>query len=41
MAFYGYQKAYDIVKHDWMVRVYGWMAIAEQIVNMIAEMLKR
>ena len=22
LAFYDYQKAYDIVRHDWMIRVY-------------------
>ena len=24
VAFYDYQKAYDMVRHDWMERVYRW-----------------
>lgn len=41
MAFYGYQKAYDMVKHDRMVRVYGWMEVAEETGIVIKEMMKK
>lgn len=41
MAYYGYQKAYDIVKHNWMVRVYGWMGVAEETGNVIKEMMNK
>ena len=27
VAFYDYQKAYDKVHHDWMIRVYEWIGI--------------
>ena len=27
VAFYDYQKAYDMVRHDWMIRVYQWMGV--------------
>ena len=41
MANYDYQKAHDKVRHDWMVSVYGRMGIADEIFNMITEMIKR
>ena len=25
VALYDYRKAYDMVRHDWMLRVYRWM----------------
>ena len=33
VAFYDYQKAYDMVRHDWMIRVYQWMGVPERAVN--------
>ena len=35
VAFYDYQKAYDMVQHDWMLRVYRWMGVPEKVVNVI------
>ena len=33
VAFYDYRKAYDMVRHDWMLRVYPWMGVPEKVVN--------
>ena len=33
VAFYDYQKAYDMVRHDWMLRVYRWMGVPEKMVK--------
>ena len=32
-----YQKAYDMVHHDWMLRVYEWMGIESSVRNVIEE----
>ena len=32
ITFYDYQRAYDMVRHDWMERVYRWMGIPDEIV---------
>ena len=38
VAFYDYQKAYDMVRHDWMLRVYRWMEVPEKVVNVIGKL---
>ena len=40
-AFYDYQKAYDMVRQDWMTRVYKWMRVPEKVVNFIVELMER
>ena len=40
VAFYDYQKAYDMVKHDWMLRVYGWMQVPDKMLNVIRELMR-
>ena len=40
-AFYDYQKAYDMVRQDWMTRVYKWMRVPEKVVNFILELMER
>ena len=40
VAFYDYQKAYDIVRHDWMIRVYRWMGIQEKVVKVLIKLMK-
>ena len=39
VEFYDYQKAYDIVRHDWMLRVYRWMVVPEKVVNIISKLM--
>ena len=41
VAFYDYQKAYDMVRHDWMLRVYKWMGFPKVLCNVIEELMKR
>ena len=40
VAFYDYQKAYDMVRHDWMIRVYQWMGVPQKVVRVITELMK-
>ena len=41
VAFYDYQKAYKMVRHDWMIRVYHeWMGVAEKVVNVITKLME-
>ena len=39
-AFYDYQKAYDMVRQDWMTRAYKWMRVPEKVVNFILELME-
>ena len=40
VAFYDYQKAYDMVRHDWIIRVYRWMGIQEKVVKVLTKLMK-
>ena len=40
VAFYSYQEAYDMVKHDWITRVYQWMGAPEKVVNVIIKLME-
>ena len=33
-AFYEYKKAYDKVHHDWMLRVYRWIGIKDEVIKL-------
>ena len=37
VAYDDYQKAYGMVHHDWMLRVYEWMGIESNVRNVIEE----
>ena len=39
VAFYDYLKAYDMVRHDWMTRVYQCMGLPEKLVNFIIKLI--
>ena len=41
VAYYDYQKAYDMVHDDWMLKVYECMGTEEKIRNVIEVMKKR
>ena len=41
VAFYDYQKAYDMVRYDWMIRFYQWMGIPEKLIEVLKELMKR
>ena len=40
VAFYDYQKAYDMVRHDWMIRVSQWMGVPEKVVYVIVKLVE-
>ena len=40
VAFDDYQKAYDMVRHDWMIRVYQWMEVPQTAANVIVKLMK-
>ena len=40
VAFYDYQKAYDMVRHNWMIRVYQWMGVPQKVVNVISKLME-
>ena len=40
VAFYDYQKAYDMVRHGWMIRLYQWMGVPEKAVIAIVKLME-
>ena len=40
VAFYDYPKAYDMVKHDLMIRVYQWTGVPEKLIGVIKKLTK-
>ena len=41
VAYYDYKKAYDSVHHDWMLRVFDWIGIPNDIRLVLQELMKR
>ena len=41
VAYYDYQKAYDKVHHDWMLRLYKWMGIPANVCQVIRNLMNR
>ena len=41
MAYYDYQKAFDKVHHNWMVKVCTWMEYPENFVKIIGTMMEK
>ena len=41
VAFYDYQKAYDMVRHDWMKKVYQGRGVPEKFIEVVKELMKR
>ena len=40
VVFYDYQKVCDMVRQDWMTRVYLWMSVPKKVVNVIIKLMK-
>ena len=40
VAFYDYKKAYDKVHHDWMLRVYRWIGIPDEVIKLISNLME-
>ena len=36
---YDYQKAYDIVRHNWMIRVFTWMGYPSKLINVLKQLM--
>ena len=41
VAFYDYKKAYDKAHHDWMIRVYEWIGIPKQLIQLIEQLMSK
>ena len=41
VAFYDYKKAYDIVHHDWMLRVHKWIGIPKDVTELIYQLISK
>ena len=41
VAFYDYEKAYDKVHHDWMIRVYDWIGIPRNVIRLIVDLMSK
>ena len=39
VSFYDYQKAYDMVRHDWMIRVFTWMGYSSKLINVLKQLM--
>ena len=40
VAFHDYQKAYDMVRHNWMTTVYQWKGVPEKAINFIVKLME-
>ena len=40
VAFYDYKKAYDKFHHDWMLRVYQWIGVPDEVVKLISNLME-
>ena len=41
VAFYDYKKAYDKVHHDWMLRVYKWIGIPDNVITLLSSIMRK
>ena len=41
VAFYGCKKADDKMHHDWMIRVYEWIGIPKQLIQIIEQLMRK
>ena len=41
VAFYDYKKAYDKVHHDWMLRVYKWIGILDNVITLLSSIMRK
>ena len=38
VAFYDYEKAHDMVRHEWMTRMYQWIGVLKKVVNVVVKL---
>ena len=41
VAYHDYQKAYDKIKHDWMIRVYNWIGLPQEVIGIISNLMSK
>ena len=41
ITFYDYKKAYDKVHHDWILRVYKWIGIPDNVITLISSLMRK
>ena len=40
VAFYGCKKVYDKLHHDWILRVYRWVGIPDEVIKLISNLME-
>ena len=40
VTFYDYKKAYSKVHHDWMLSVYRWVGIPDEVLRLISDLME-
>ena len=40
IAFYDYKKVYDKVHHEWMLRLYKWIGIPDEVLELISNLME-
>ena len=40
IAFYDYKKVYDKVHHEWMLRLYKWIGIPDEMLELISNLME-
>ena len=41
VAFYDYEKAYDKIQHDWMLRIYKWIGIPANVITLLSSRMRK
>ena len=41
VVFYDYKKAYDKLYHDWMLRVYKWTGIPDNVITLLNSLMRK
>ena len=39
VSLYDYRKVYDMVRHDWMIRVFRWMGYSSKLINVLKQLM--
>ena len=40
IAFYDYKNVYDKAHHEWMLRVYKWIGIPDEVLELISNLME-
>ena len=41
VAFYNYKKAYNKIQHDWMLRIYKWIGIPDNVITLLNLLMRK